>query len=49
MISEFKRGILLFGGGWGLYRQVLDGKISGAAIEGDDIDGHKNPSGGARW
>jgi zinc protease len=41
VISEFKRGILLFGGGWGLYRQVLDGKISGPAIDGDDIDGHK--------
>lgn len=41
VISEFKRGILLFGGGWGLYRQVLDGKISGSAIDGEDIDGHK--------
>jgi zinc protease len=41
VISEFKRGILLFGGGWGLYRQVLDGKISGPAIDGADIDGHK--------
>jgi hypothetical protein len=41
VISEFKRGILLFGGGWGLYRQVLDGKLNGAAIDGEDIDGHK--------
>jgi zinc protease len=41
VITEFKRGILLFGGGWGLYRQVLDGKISGPAIDGDEIDGHK--------
>lgn len=41
VISEFKRGILLFGGGWGLYREVLAGKISGPAIDGDDIEGHK--------
>ena len=41
VITEFKRGILLFGGGWGLYRQVLDGKLSGPAIDGDEIDGHK--------
>jgi zinc protease len=41
VISEFKRGILLFGGGWGLYRQVLDGKLTGPAIDGEDIDGHK--------
>jgi hypothetical protein len=39
--SEFKRGIAFFGGGWGFYRQVLDGKIQGSAIDGADIDGHK--------
>jgi zinc protease len=39
--SEFKRGIAFFGGGWGFYREVLDGKIQGSAIDGEDIDGHK--------
>ncbi len=41
MISEFKRGILLFGGGWGLYQQVLEGKIAGQAIGEEEIEGKK--------
>jgi zinc protease len=41
VISEFKRGILLFGGGWDLYQQVLAGKVNGPAIDGEDFDGHK--------
>ena len=41
MIGEFKRGILLFGGGWGLYQQVLEGKITGQAIGEEQIDGKK--------
>jgi predicted Zn-dependent peptidase len=41
MIAEFKRGILLFGGGWGLYQQVLAGKITGQAIGTEEIDGKK--------
>lgn len=41
VIAEFKRGILLFGGGWGLYRQVLAGKISGQFIGETEIDGKK--------
>ena len=39
MISEFKRGITLFGGGWGLYRQALAGKITGQAIGEEEIGG----------
>lgn len=40
-IGEFERGIALFGGGWGLYQQVLAGKITGQAIGETDIDGKK--------
>ena len=40
-ISEFKRGILLFGGGWGLYRQVLAGKLTGQFIGETEIEGKK--------
>lgn len=38
-IGEFERGIALFGGGWGLYKEVLAGKISGQAIGETEIDG----------
>src|SRR5271163_4588782 len=41
MIAEFKRGITLFGGGWGLYQQVLAGKIAGQAIGEEEIAGKK--------
>jgi zinc protease len=41
MIGEFKRGITLFGGGWGLYQQVLAGKITGPAIGEEEIGGKK--------
>ena len=41
MISEFKRGITLFGGGWGLYQQSLAGKITGQAIGEEEIAGKK--------
>jgi zinc protease len=41
MISEFKRGITLFGGGWGLYQQTLAGKITGQAIGEEEIGGKK--------
>jgi zinc protease len=41
MISEFKRGITLFGGGWGLYQQALGEKISGQAIGEEEIGGKK--------
>ncbi len=40
-IGEFKRGIALFGGGWGLYREVLAGHVSGQAIGETEIDGKK--------
>jgi zinc protease len=40
-IAEFKRGILLFGGGWGFYREVLAGNITGQAIGEETIDGLK--------
>ncbi|MGB8541176.1 MAG: hypothetical protein WCD49_06010 [Candidatus Acidiferrales bacterium] len=41
VISEFKRGISLFGGGWGVYEQVLAGKMNGQFIGEADIDGKK--------
>jgi zinc protease len=44
MAREFLRAISLYGGGWGLYREVLDGKISGPAIWAigdEEIDGKK--------
>ncbi len=44
MKREFLRAISLYGGGWGLYREVLAGKISGPAIWAigdEDIDGKK--------
>lgn len=40
-IAEFKRGILLFGGGWGFYREVLAGNITGQAIGEETIDSQK--------
>jgi hypothetical protein len=40
-IGEFERGITLFGGGWGLYREVLAGHISGRATGETEIDGRK--------
>jgi len=41
VISEFKRGISLFGGGWGVYEQVLAGKMNGQFIGEAHIDGKK--------
>ena len=41
VISEFKRGISLFGGGWGIYEQVLAGKMNGQFIGEAEIDGKK--------
>jgi zinc protease len=41
MIAEFKRGITLFGGGWGLYQQALAGKITGQATGEEEIGGKK--------
>jgi len=41
VMSEFERGIALFGGGWGLYQQVLARKVTGQAIGETDIDGKK--------
>ena len=49
MKREFLRAISLYGGGWGLYREVLAGKISGAAIWAigdEEIDGKKTTGGG---
>lgn len=40
-LAEFERGIALFGGGWGIYRQVLAGKLSGPFIGEEEIDGKK--------
>jgi zinc protease len=41
VIGEFERGIALFGGGWGLYQQVLAGKIEGQFIGEEEIGGQK--------
>ena len=41
MIGEFKRGITLFGGGWGIYQQALAGKITSQAIGEEEIAGKK--------
>ena len=43
-IDEFKRGISLFGGGWGVYQQVLAGNVSGQAI-GEEQIGDKKTQG----
>jgi predicted Zn-dependent peptidase len=40
-LNEFERGLSLFGGGWGVYEQVLAGKITGHAIGEDQIDEKK--------
>ncbi|HKS82935.1 MAG TPA: pitrilysin family protein [Candidatus Acidoferrales bacterium] len=40
-IGEFERGIALFGGGWGLYQQVLAGKIEGQFLGEEEIEGKK--------
>jgi zinc protease len=41
IIGEFKRGIALFGGGWGIYQQALAGKIPAQAI-GEEKIGDKS-------
>ena len=41
VLGEFERGLSLFGGGWGVYRQVLAGKLSGHAIGEEEIAGKK--------
>lgn len=38
-IAEFERGIALFGGGWGLYQDVLLGNATGKAIGETSIGG----------
>lgn len=39
-VGEFQRGILLFGG-WGLYQQVLAGKVQAQYVGQEDMDGKK--------
>ena len=41
VIGEFKRGIALFGGGWGIYQQALAGNCSGQAIGEEQIGDKK--------
>jgi hypothetical protein len=41
VLGEFERGLSLFGGGWGVYRQVLAGKLSGHIIGEEEIAGKK--------
>jgi len=41
MLREFVRGISLYGGGWGLYQQVLAEKLGGQSIGEQEIDGKK--------
>ena len=38
-IGEFKRGISLFGGGWGLYKMILAGTVTAQFIGAEQIDG----------
>ncbi len=40
-LPEFERGIAMFGGGWGAYQRVLDGKLAGQFIGEEEIDGKK--------
>ena len=39
VLNEFERGIALFGGGWGIYQQILAGKLEGHSIGEEVIDG----------
>jgi zinc protease len=41
VLGEFERGLSLFGGGWGVYRQVLAGRLSGHIIGEEEIAGKK--------
>lgn len=41
VLGEFERGIAMFGGGWGLYQQVLAGQLTGQSIGEETIDGKK--------
>jgi len=41
VVNEFERGLSLFGGGWGVYREVLSGELAGHAIGEEEIDGKK--------
>jgi len=40
-VNEFERGLSLFGGGWGIYRRVLLGDLTGHAIGEAEIQGKK--------
>jgi hypothetical protein len=40
-IGEFKRGISLFGGGWGLYKMILAGTVTAQFIGEEQIDGRE--------
>jgi hypothetical protein len=40
-IPEFSRGIALTGG-WGLYQQALDGKVTAQFLDDEDFDGKKS-------
>ena len=40
-LGEYERGLSLFGGGWGLYQQVLAGKVGGQFIGEEEIEGKK--------
>jgi predicted Zn-dependent peptidase len=40
-LPEFERGIAMFGGAWGAYQRVLDGKLAGQFIGEEEIDGKK--------
>jgi len=40
-LAEFERGIAMFGGGWGAYQRVLEGKLAGQFIGEEEIEGKK--------
>jgi zinc protease len=41
VLNEFERGIAFFGGGWGIYQQVLAGKLAGQFLGEEEINGKK--------
>jgi zinc protease len=40
-LSEFERGIAMFGGGWGVYQRALSGKLAAHYVGEEEIDGKK--------
>jgi hypothetical protein len=43
MMGEMRRGVALFGGGWGLYQQALAGRIQAQSISPEEVEGKELP------